>query len=268
MKIRSLLVLLLVAVVSPRIAGAHGLPMTFHVNAAGNFESDAPVYYSPILDPIEQHDSVFRNTGSYTITSLNGVAMPSTMFTSLQFTASPATSNPPATNGLAIGSSYAFDLVGPLVFWDPVLGITPTDVTATIVRSGAGFTVDENTTFVSGGFLAGGANGTTGPYNGTTGFHNSTTVNIPLGSPVGLYAIGYDIRPTFSTPYGKSNRFYTIGTNGLSEADFYRGISDLAAAGVPEPSSVVLAVMGVAGLAGYGWRRRRKAAELAKARSN
>jgi len=185
--------------------------------------------------------------------------MPSTMFSSLQYTASPATSNPPATNGLAIGSSYAFDLVGPLVFWDPVLGITPTNVMATIVRSGAGFTVDKNTTFVSGGFLAGGANGTTGPYNGTAGFHNSTTVNNPLGSPVGLYAIGYDIRSTFATPYGTSNKFYAIGTNGLSEADFYRGIDALAAVGVPEPSSVVFLAMGVGGLALYGWRQKRRA---------
>ena len=230
--------------------------MTFHVNAAGNFESDSSVYYNPILDPVEQHDSVFRDTGSYTLTSLNGVAMPSTIFSSLQYTASPATSNPPETNGLAIGSSYAFDLVGPLVFWDPVLGITPTDVTATIVRSGAGFTVDKDTTFASGGYLAGGATGTTGPYNGNTGFHNSTTVNIPPGSPVGLYAIAYEIRSTFATPYGTSNAFYAIGANGLSEADFDRGINDLAAAGVPEPSAVVLAAMGVAGLAFYGWRRR------------
>jgi len=241
------------------MVGAHGLPMTFHVNAAGSFESDATAYYSPILDPIKLHDSVFRNTGSYTITSLNGVAMPSTMFSSLQFTAAPSTSNPPATNGLAIGSSYAFDLVGPLVFWDPVLGVTPTNVTATIVRSGAGFTVDKDSSFVSGGFLAGGANGTTGPYNGTTGFHNSFTVNIPVGSPVGLYAIGLDIRSTFATPYGTSNKLYAIGTNGLSEADFNRGIGDLAAAGVPEPSSVVLAVVGLIGIAGYGWRLRRSA---------
>lgn len=263
MRIRAFFVLLTVAAVAPRMAGAHGLQMTFHVNAAGNFESDAPAYYSPILDPIEQHDSVFRNTGSYTITSLNGVAMPSTTSPSLQFTASPATSNPPATNGLAIGSSYGYDLVGLLVFWDPVLGVTPTNVTATIVRSGAGFTVDKNTTFVSGGFLAGGATGLAGPYNGTTGFHNSTTVNIPLGSPVGLYALAYEIRPTFATTYGTSNKFYAIGTNGLSDADFYRGINDLSAVGVPEPSSVVLAAMGVAGLAYYGWRRRRWASPAA-----
>jgi hypothetical protein len=135
---RTVFALLLVVFVVPRAAWAHGLPMTFHVNADGNFESDASAYYGPVLDPIEQHDSVFRNTGSYTITSLNGVATPSTTASSLQFTASPGTSNPPATNGLAIGSTYGFNLVGPLVFWDPVSGITPTDVVATIVRSGAG----------------------------------------------------------------------------------------------------------------------------------
>ncbi len=257
---RTVCALLLLAVVSPRAAWAHGLQMTFHVNAAGNFESDTSAFYGPVLDPIEQHDSVFRNTGSYTITSLNGVAISSTTLSSLQYTASPATSNPPATNGLAIGSTYGFNLVGPLVFWEPVLGITPTDVTATIVRSGAGFTVDKNTTFVPGGFLAGGATGSSGPYNGTAGFHNSTTVNIPLGSPVGLYAVGYEIRPTFGTTYGTSNRFYAIGTNGLSEEDFNRGINELAAAGVPEPSSIVVGVLGAAGAIAYAWRRRRRAA--------
>jgi hypothetical protein len=136
MKARILLsVALLIA--TPGLALAHGLQMTFHVNSGGAFESDSHAYYSPIVDPVDHHDSVFLS-GSYTITKLNGVAIPSLTSPSLQFTASPATSNPPASNGLAVGSTYGFDIVGPLVFWDPVLGITPTAVTATVVRSGAG----------------------------------------------------------------------------------------------------------------------------------
>jgi hypothetical protein len=174
---------------------------------------------------------------------------------SLQFTASPYVSDPP--NGVAIGSTWGFDLVGPLVFWDPVAGIidpqiSGVDVVATIVRSGAAFNVDKNTTFVAGGNLASGAG-----YNGNLGFHNSTTVNLPLGSPAGLYAIGYRLRSTGSTPYAASNTFYAIGTNGLSSVDFYRGIGELAAVGVPEPSSVLMLALGGIGLAIAAWRRRR-----------
>ncbi len=253
MNIRNLFALSLVVALTPAIVHAHGLQMTFHVNSAGNFESDSKAYYGPVPDPIDHHDSVFLS-GSYTITSLNGSAIPSTSSPSLQFTASPSTSNPPATNGLAIGSTYGFDLVGPLLFWDPVLGVTPTNVTATVVRSGNGFTVDKNTSFVSGGNLTTLA----GPYNGTTGFHNSTTVNIPVGSPVGLYVIGYDIRSTNATTYGTSNVFYAIGTNGLSDADFYRGVDALRAIGVPEPSTVALLGIGAVGMGVQGWRRHRQ----------
>ncbi len=243
MTIRNLLMLMLV--ISPATVWAHGIQMTFHVNASNKFESDARAYYSPIPDPVDHHDTVFL-PGTYTITGQPAQS-------ALQFTASPAPSNPPASNGLAIGSTYGFDLVGPLLFWDPVLGITPTNVTATVVRSGAGFLVDKNTTLLTGGNLTTLA----GPYNGTTGFHNSTTVNIPVGSPVGLYAIGYDLRATNSTTYGTSNTFYAIGTNGLSDADFYRGIQALNAIGVPEPSSVILLAAGSIALVCYGWRKRR-----------
>ncbi len=258
MTIKTTLALLAIALV-PAAAFGHGQLMTFHVNAAGDFESDHLAYYQPVLDlTAEQHDTVLE-AGSYTVNAV--------VTNSLQTVLSPSTTDPAATNGLAVNSTYGFDLVGKLWFWDPVLGITDpqiagVDVVATIVRSGVAFNVDKNSVFVSGGNLATSA----APYNGTNGFHNSTTFNIPPGSPVGLYAVGYQIRSTVNpnfpllTQYGTSNVFYGIVTNGVPAGeDFDRGLAALAAVGVPEPSSMVLLGMGLAGAAVFAWRKRRAA---------
>ncbi len=218
---------------APATACAHGLHMELNVSSAGNFFTTSVAYYGPVLDPVEQDDSVFE-AGSYTVNSVTT--------DSLQYTAGFFAADPP--NPIAIGSTWGFDLVGPLLFWDPVAGFTDpkigsTDVVATIVRSGNAFTVDKNSTFVAGGDLA-----TSGGYNGNLGFHNSVTVNLPLDAPVGLYAIGFDVRSTGATSYGTSDVFYAIGTNGLSGDDFNRGIAAFQAIGVPEPGSVILAALG------------------------
>lgn len=243
MKIRNLL-FVLAAIAAPTSALAHGLHQSLFVNQAGNFQSTATAYSGFVIDPVGQDDSVFE-PGTYTVNAI--------VTNSLQYTAAFAAVDPP--NGIAIGSTWGFDLVGPLMFWDPIAGFVDAPVTATIVRSGLGFDVDKDSTFVAGGNLAAG-----GGYSGTLGFHNSTSVNLPVGSPAGLYAVGFQVRSTGATPYGTSNVFYAIGTNGLSEADFNRGIEDFAAIGVPEPSSVVLMVLGSVSLVTMGWRKRRKLA--------
>jgi hypothetical protein len=243
MKIRNLL-FVLAAVAAPSSVLAHGLHQSIHVNPAGNFASSTIAYYGPVLDPVEQNDSVFE-AGTYTVNAV--------VTNSLQYTAGFYTADPP--NGIAVGSTWGFDLVGPLVFWDPISGFVDAPVTATIVRSGAAFNLDKDSTFVAGGNLAAG-----GGYTGNLGFHNSVSVNLPLGSAAGLYAVGFQVRSTGTTTYGTSNVFYAIGTNGLSEADFNRGIEAFAAIGVPEPSSVVLMVLGSVSLVTMGWRKRRKLA--------
>ncbi len=232
---------LLVILLVPAVASAHGLQMFFHVNGSGNLESNSMAYYGPVPDPVDHHDSVFL-PGAYTLTGQSPVNV-------LQFTASPTVAGP--TEGIANGSTWGFDLVGPLKFWDPTNGIVPTDVSALVVRSGVGYSVDKNSTFVAGGNLATGAG-----YAGTFNFHSSTTVNIPLGSPEGLYVVGYQLRSTGSTPYGPSNTFYAIGINGLSGEELQLGLQELAAIGVPEPSSMALAGLGIVGVGLAAWRKR------------
>ncbi len=243
MNMRSLLAALVVAA-APATVFAHGLHQSIHVTPAGAFQSSAVAYYGFDLDPVGEDDSVFE-PGSYTVNAI--------VTNSLQYTAAFAASDPP--NGIAIGSTWGFDLVGPLLYWEPVGGFSDAPVTATIVRSGLGFDVDKDSVFVAGGNLAAG-----GGYNGNIGFHNAVTVNLPLAAPAGLYAVGFEVRSTGTTPYDTSNVFYAIGTNGLSEADFNRGIEAFEAIGVPEPSSVVLMVLGSLGLVALGWRKRCKLA--------
>ncbi len=227
------------ALAAPTSAFAHGLHQSFYVNGAGNFTSTAGVYYGPVLDPVGQDDSVFE-PGSYAINSVTT--------NSLQFTAAFATTDPP--NGIDIGSTWGFDIIGPLLYWNPVDGFTDASVTATIVRSGVAFDVDKDSTLVTGGDLAAG-----GGYNGNLGFHNAVTVNLPVGALAGLYAVGFEVRSTGSTTYGTSNVFYAIGTNGISGADFNDGVAAFAAIGVPEPSAVVLMFLGLIGLGTLGWRK-------------
>jgi hypothetical protein len=57
MSLRNLLVLLVLAVVSPRLAAGHGLHMTFHV-ANGKYTMEAPAYNGPVVDPVGENHSV------------------------------------------------------------------------------------------------------------------------------------------------------------------------------------------------------------------
>jgi hypothetical protein len=77
-----------------------------------------------------------------------------------------------------------------------------------------------------------------------------------LGAPDGLYAFG----ATLSVGGLTSDPIYFVFNQGMSEAVHDDGMAFYQAHVVPEPSSVALAGLGVAGALAAGWRRRRRAA--------
>jgi hypothetical protein len=243
MNLQKLILTALILVSAPAVTLAHGLHMAFSINPQNNYQMTSGVYYGFTIDPVGQDDSVFE-PGSYTVSSVTT--------DSFQYTAAFAAVDPP--NGIALGSTWGFDIVGPLLYWEPVGGFSDATVAATIVRSGNAFVVDKDSTFVAGGNLASG-----GGYNGNLGFHNSATVNLPLSAPNGLYAVGFQVRSTGATPYGTSDVFYAIGTLGMTAEEFNRGVEAYAAIGVPEPSTWALMGFGVVGLLTVARRRTRRA---------
>jgi hypothetical protein len=240
------LITLSVILSTPALALAHGLPFIFDVNPSGDYQSSVLAYHQPVLEPVEQHDSVFES-GSYTV---GGVPTPS-----LQWLGAFTPLAPPAPGGeghIAVGSTYRFDAVGPLLFWDPTLGITPTGETLVIVRSNQGVSVDQNSGVVTGINLTVPPTG----YNGLPGAHSSASFNLPPGAAPGLYVVGLRIVSTNDTTYGASNTFYAIGVNDLTMEQFESGMDAFRAVGVPEPPSILMAaiVLVAAGLA--GWSRK------------
>ncbi len=242
MNFQKLILTALILASAPAVTLAHGLHTAFVIDPAAKYSMTSTAYYGFVPDPVGQDDSVFE-LGSYTANAVTT--------DSLQYTVSFGPTDPP--NGVALGSTWGFDLVGPLMYWEPVSGFSDATVAATIVRSGNAFVVDKDSTFVAGGNLASG-----GGYNGNLGFHNSATVNLPLGAPNGLYAVGFQVRSTGATTYGTSDVFYAIGTLGMTEEEFNRGIGAYAAIGVPEPSTWALMGFGIAGLLTVARRRTRR----------
>jgi hypothetical protein len=99
-----------------------------------------------------------------------------------------------------------------------------------------------------------------GPTAGRVHQHLTTSIGeggsgssfAPLGAPDGLYAFG----ATLSVGGLVSDPIYFVFNQGMSEAIHDEGIDFYSAHAVPEPSSIALAGLGVAGLVGAALRRR------------
>jgi hypothetical protein len=135
-----------------------------------------------------------------------------------------------------------------LLFWNGS-NVLPSPVSITLQRTGINVTVGPTDTFVHVGTLP--------AFNGLPGGHSALNVLLPLGSPVGLYALGFQVTSPGSPDFGRSETFWGVANNGLtSPGDVQLGLAAIQSA-VPEPSSVVLATLGAAALGFFRWRRSR-----------
>jgi hypothetical protein len=146
---------------------------------------------------------------------------------------------------VAGGTSAATEAPTGRTFTDPVLGV-----------------LTENTILVSGlnGILLG--PGTywlqvtpVAPNPGLGQSFESTTSGAgAIGTPPGNDGNSFFDSTTFGADFVSASDFL-----GLDRADFSEGVTGISVVAIPEPGPITLAGIGILGLLGYGWYRRRRA---------
>lgn len=219
------LIALATVFVSASSVSAHGIPLEVAVDATGRL-------YSPTRVTYVEHDSALEPFPESEPTLLRGT---------IGF-------YPVLGKTIPTGAALTVDAAGTslhpaaLAYWDGA-SVLPSPQSVTLSRTGVNFDVGPTDDFVAGGQL--------GAYNGELGGHSSLTLALPLDAPTGLYAIGFQVT---SPGFERSETFWAVANHGLAPEDAAAGVSALAAA-VPEPASVVTAIVTLGALAMI--RRRR-----------
>ncbi len=88
-------------------------------------------------------------------------------------------------------------------------------------------------------------------------FHNHFDFVLSEGAPVGAYGVLLELTPINTSRFTASDPFLLVFNRGLGAEAFESGVDAMVqVTAVPEPSSIALAGLGVAGLAGAAVRRR------------
>ncbi len=208
------------------IALGHGIPLTTSSYDSNQLYGTSLVAYDPIESQLAATD-----------TNLKGAA---------GFYPDPAKF--PFGRQLTVDSTGSAFHPTALLFWDGA-NVLPSPVSITLQRTGINVTVSPTDTFLNIGTLP--------AFNGLPGGHSALNILLPLGSPVGLYALGFQVTSPGSPDFGRSETFWGVANNGLtSPGDVQLGLAAIQAA-VPEPSSIVLAVLGAAAIGLFRWGRSR-----------
>lgn len=167
-----------------------------------------------------------------------------------------------AVSGFSGGELISFDSLGPL-WYSPGSGATqhsPAGVNMTIIPqdlSPASITIEGTSGFQTGFLVGEYADGALGAYDHQLYY----SIDVPTGVPVGAYAITLQLRGTDGNgqPLVPSDAFVAVFNNGLNLTSFNTVAGELytAAIGVPEPSSILLAMTAACGLAWFARRKRR-----------
>jgi hypothetical protein len=157
-----------------------------------------------------------------------------------------------ATGLLQAGQEIGFNVLGPLRYWNGTALAAP--------QAGLGLNLfwgpnniavtGANTSGVT-GFSLGGATSPDGK------FHEHFTFEIAETAAQGAYGVLLELTPAGSSMFAASDPFLIVFNRGLDHEAFESGVDAMVEmTAVPEPSSIALAGLGVAGLAGAALRRR------------
>lgn len=153
-----------------------------------------------------------------------------------------------------VAEEIGFNVLGPLLYWNGSEMVAP--------QSGLGLTLSmlgqsvsvtgANTSGVT-GFSLGGA-------SADGSFHKHFYFSVPSDADAGAYGVLLQLTPAGASTFTASDPFLIVLNRGLTPGAFETGVDAMVeVTAVPEPSSVVLAGLGAAGVLAAGWRRRRRA---------
>ena len=145
-----------------------------------------------------------------------------------------------------------FNVLGPLLYWDGTAMSTPQEGLGLHLFWGVStLNVTGASGSVTNGFSLGGATDPNGE------FHEHFTFEIAENAPPGAYGVLLELTPLGLSTFTKSDPFLIVFNRGLGAEEFEAGVDAMVElTAVPEPSTVSLAALGVAGLAGAAVRRR------------
>jgi hypothetical protein len=153
----------------------------------------------------------------------------------------------PAGRSLTVDASGSGMHSAVLMYWDGS-NLLPSPVSIQLQRTGILATVSPTDTFVHIGTLP--------AFSGLPGGHSALNILLPLGSPTGLYAVGFQATSPGSPDFARSETFWGVANYGLTSPEQIElGLAAIQSA-VPEPSSLALLAMAACPLAWLRWRRR------------
>lgn len=161
------------------------------------------------------------------------------------------------------GAEIGFNVLQSLLFWNGSTLTAPGGGVGLSLMYGGSSTVVTQSSGNQTGFSLGGG-GVDANENYIGDFHKHFDFSLSSGAPDGAYGVLLTLTPLNTQAFTASDPFLIVFNRGLGVEQFEAGVDAMVQmTAVPEPSSIALAGLGVAGLAGAAIRRRMRIRRVA-----